>query len=123
MKGAPQKPITGSRSAKCFATRAHGFGDIAKFGGAVGAQVRDVFLAADGFLDDGTFSGGEMKGQAHDFEGKQKVGEDDGGVDAEDFGGGDGDLGGERGLLANLKKRMLFADARDTPACSDRPGA
>ena len=51
-----------------------------------------------------------MKGQAHDFERQQKVGEDDGGVDAEDFRGRDGDLGGERGLLADLQKRVLLAD-------------
>ena len=51
-----------------------------------------------------------MKGQAHDFEGQQEVGEDDGGVDAEDFGSGDGDLGGERGLLADFEERVLLAD-------------
>ena len=44
------------------------FGDVAEIGGAVGAQVGDVFFAAHGLLDDGTFSGGEVKGQAHDFE-------------------------------------------------------
>ena len=51
-----------------------------------------------------------MKGQAHDFEREQEIGEDDGGVDAEKFGGGDGDFGGERGLLADFEQRVLLAD-------------
>ena len=102
--------MTGSAIAEMLCDQAHGFGDIAEFGGAVGAQVRDVFFAAHGLLDDGAFAGGEVKGQAHDFEGKQEVGEDDGGVDSEKFCGGDGDLGGERGLLADLEQRVLLAD-------------
>ena len=96
--------------AEMLCDQGNSFGDISEFGGAVGAQVRDVFLAADGLLDDWTFSGGEMEGQAHDFERQQEVGEDDGGVDAEEFGGGNGDLGGKRGLLADFEKRMLLAD-------------
>jgi len=43
----------------------------------------DIFLTADGLLDDWAFSRGEMKRQAHDFERKQEVSKDDGGVDAE----------------------------------------
>ena len=51
-----------------------------------------------------------MKGQTHDFERKQEVGEDDRGVDSKKFGGCDGDCGGEFGLLANLEQRMLLAN-------------
>ena len=51
-----------------------------------------------------------MKGQAHDFERKQEVGEDDGGVDAENFSGGDGDFGGDCGLLADFEQGMLLAN-------------
>ena len=51
-----------------------------------------------------------MKRQAHDFEREQKVGENDGGIDAEKFSGGDGDFGGERGILANLEQRVLLAN-------------
>ncbi len=51
-----------------------------------------------------------MKGQAHDFERKQEVGEDDGGVNLKDFGGRDGDFGGERGLLADFEQGMLLAN-------------
>ena len=65
--------------------QADGFGDIAEFGGAVGPKVRDVFLAANGLLDDRPFARREMKGQAHDFERQQQVGEDDGGIDAEEL--------------------------------------
>ena len=51
-----------------------------------------------------------MKGQAHDLERKQEVGEDDGGVDAEKLGGGDGDFGGECRLLADFEQGMLLAN-------------
>src|SRR6202163_3568474 len=90
--------------------QANAFGNIAEVGGAVGAQIRDVFFAANRLLDDGTFARGEVKGQAHNFEGQQEVGEDDGGVNAENFSGGDSDLGGESGLLADLEEGILLSD-------------
>ena len=102
--------MTGSAVAEMLCDQAHRLGNIAQFGGAVGAQVRDVFLAAHRLLDHRSFAGGKMKRQAHHFERQQEVGEDDGGVDAEDFGSGDGDLGGQRGLLADFEQRMLLAD-------------
>ncbi len=64
-----------------------------------------------------------MEGQAHDFEREQEIGEDNGGIDAEKFGGGDGDFSGERGLLANFEQRMLLTNRRGIRACSVRPGA
>ena len=33
----------GNFAAKCFATRLYGFGDITEFGGAVGAELGDIF--------------------------------------------------------------------------------
>ena len=93
-----------------FRDQAHGLGDIAEIGGAVGAELGNVFGSADRLLDHGAFAGGEMKGQAHDFERKQEVGEDDGGVDLKKFSGGDGDFGGERGLLADFEQGMLLAN-------------
>jgi len=60
-----------------FRNQAHGFGDISELGGAVGAKLGDIFLTADGLLDDWAFSRGEMKRQAHDFERKQEVSKDD----------------------------------------------
>ena len=100
----------GKFSGKMFRDETHSFGDIAKFSGAVSAELGNVFGGANGLLDDGAFSRGKMKGQAHDFEGKQQVGKDDGGVDAENFSGGDGDFGGERGLLADFEQGILLAD-------------
>jgi len=67
-------------------------------------------LSADRFLDYRTFSCRKMKWQAHDFKREQEVGEDDGSVDTEDFGGGDGDFGGECGPLADFEQGMLLAD-------------
>ena len=90
--------------------QAHRFGNVTEIGGAIGAQVRDIFLAANRLLDHGTFARGKMKRKAHDFERQQQVGENDGRIDAQDFGSGDGDLGGERWSLADLEKRVLLAD-------------
>jgi hypothetical protein len=46
----------------------------------------------------GAFAGDELEVEAHGGEGQQEVGEDDGGVDAEALGGGDGDFGGDVGV-------------------------
>src|ERR1035437_4751707 len=59
-EGSTAETDHGQPIAEVLRDQAHGFGDIAEFGGAVGAQVRDVFFAAYGLLDDGTFSGGEV---------------------------------------------------------------
>ena len=56
------------------------------------------------------FAGGEVKGQPHDFEREKKIGEDDGGIDFEDLGRFDGDLGRDLRLLADLDQGILFAD-------------
>src|SRR5271169_4770718 len=84
----------GDAAGEMLRDQAYRFGDIPEFSGAVGAEVGYVFLRANRLLDDGAFSGREMKRQAHDLEGEQEVGEDDGSVDSKDFGGGDGDFGG-----------------------------
>lgn len=57
-----------------------------------------------------TFVGDELEVEAHGREREKEVGEDDGGVDAEVFGGGDGDLGGERGCAADFEERVFGAD-------------
>lgn len=51
-----------------------------------------------------------MKWETHDLEREEKIGEDDGSINAENFSGGDGDLGGERGLFADFQQRVLLAD-------------
>ena len=51
-----------------------------------------------------------MKEQAHDFEWKQEVSEDYGGIDLENFSRGDGYFGGERGLFADFEQGMLLAN-------------
>jgi hypothetical protein len=93
-----------------FCDQADRLGNVAEFGDAIDAELRNVFSRAGRLLDYGTFSGGEMKGQAHDFEWEQEVGEDDGGVDSENFGGSNGDFGGECGLLADFEQGMLLAN-------------
>src|SRR5580698_11437317 len=65
-EGRSAKSDDWNSSREMFRNQANGFGDIAEFGGAVGAELGDVFFGADGLLDDGAFSGGEMKWQAHD---------------------------------------------------------
>ena len=85
-------------------------GNIAQFGRAVGGKNLDILGGADGLLDDRAFGGGEVEWQAHDFQGKQQVGKNDGGVNAKSFGGRDGDLGGQRGLLADFDEGVVLAD-------------
>src|ERR1700739_130698 len=51
-----------------------------------------------------------MKWQTHDFKGQQQVRKNDGGIYAQDFRSGDGDFGGERGFLAELKQRVVLAN-------------
>ncbi len=61
-------------------------------------------------MHDGAFACLELEGQAHGLEGQQKIGKDDGGVHAELFRGGDGDFGGDVGLLADFDQRVVLAD-------------
>ncbi len=85
-------------------------GDIHQIGCAVGGENLNIFRGANRLLDHRAFSGGEVEGQTHDFQGKQKVGKDDGGVDAQSLGSRDGDFGGDRGLLADFDKGVVLAD-------------
>jgi hypothetical protein len=110
VKGAPQKPMTGKLVAEVLAHQLHRFGNVAEVGGAIGAQVGNVFGRAHGLFDLRTFAGGEVKGQPHDFEGKKKIGEDDGRIDFKDLGSFNGDLGRDLRLLADLDQGILLAD-------------
>lgn len=69
-----------------------------------GLDAVDVAWFADGVVDDGSIAPGEFEVQPERLEDEQDIGEEDGGVDAELFGGGDGDLGGEFGGLAELEE-------------------
>ncbi len=90
--------------------RGNGLGDIPQLRRAVGGENLDIVGGADGLLDHRAFGGREVKGQAHDFQRKQQVGKDDGGVDPQSLGGRDGDFGGERGLLADFDEGVVLAD-------------
>ena len=70
----------------------------------------DLFEGADGVVDDGAFAIDELEVEAHGGEGEEEVGEDDGGVDAEAFGGGDGDFGGDGGGAADVEEGVVLAD-------------
>ena len=61
-------------------------------------------------MDNRAFASLKLKVQPHALEGQQQVGEDDRRVDVELFRGGDGDLGGELGLLADFEQRVVLAD-------------
>ena len=81
-----------------FAHQLHRFGNVAEVGGTIGAQAGNVFGGAHRLFDFWTVAaraaaGVEVKGQPHHFEGKKKIGEDDGRIDFENFGSFDGDLG------------------------------
>ncbi len=82
----------------------YGVGDVEEVVGAVGAEGLDLFEGADGVVDYGAFAVDELEVEAHGGEGEQEVGEDDGGVDTEALGGGDGDLGGYAGGAADVEE-------------------
>ena len=65
---------------------------------------------ADRVVDDRAFALGEFELEAQGLEDQQDVGEEDRGVDPQAFGGGDGDLGGQLGALAELQERDAGAD-------------
>jgi len=88
----------------------NGAGNVGQIAGAVGAQGADVIGGADGAVDDGAFAGLEFEVEAHGLEGQQQIGKDDGGVDAKLFSGGDGDLRGQLGLLADFNQCVMLAD-------------
>ena len=84
--------------------------DIPEFSSTIGAQTGNVGRTANRLFDPGSLARREVEGQPHDFEGKKQVGKDNGGVDTEDFGGGNGDLGRKFGFLADLNQGMLLAN-------------
>src|SRR5208283_194171 len=84
--------------------------NIAEVGGTIGAQAGNVFGGAHRLIDLRAFTGSEMKGESHDFKGEKKIGEDDGGIDFEDLGRFNGDLGRDLRLLADLDQGILLAD-------------
>ena len=87
-----------------------GVGDVAEVVGAVGAEGADLVERCGGGCGLGAFVGDEFEVEAHGGEGEQEVGEDDGGVDAEAFGGGDGDFGGDVGGAADVEEGVVLAD-------------
>ncbi len=56
------------------------------------------------------FIGHELEVEAHGREGQKQVGKDDGGIDAEAFGGGDGHLRGDGGGAADFEQGVVAAD-------------
>ena len=98
---------------------ANGLRDIAQLGGAIGAQPVDVRGRANRGMDHRTLGRLEGEIQAHALERQKKVGKDDGRVDVQLLGGGDRDLGGELGVLADFEQRMMPPDGlifRHVPA-------
>jgi len=61
-------------------------------------------------VDAGALVGYELEIEAHGGEGQKEVGEDDGCVDAQSLGGGDGDLGSDLRGAADFQQGMVTAD-------------
>ncbi len=61
-------------------------------------------------MDLGAFVGDELEVEAHGGERQQQVGEDDGGIDAQALGGGDGDLRGDLRRAADVEQGVVAAD-------------
>ena len=86
-----------------------GAGDIQQILGAVGAQRAGLIGGADGGEDAWALVGDELEVEAHGGEGQQEVGEDDGSVNAEALGGGDGDFGGDLRGAADVEQAVVAA--------------
>jgi len=54
-------------------------------------------------------AGLKLEGQPHGLERQQQVGKNDGRIHTELFRGGDGDFGGQFGLLADFNQRVVLA--------------
>lgn len=87
----------------------NGLRNIAELVSAIGPKCPDLLKGADGVVNYGALTVDELEVEAHRSEGKQKVGEDDGGVDTEALGGGDGDFGGDLGSPADVEQRVALA--------------
>ena len=87
-----------------------GSGYVAQVVDAVGAEGADLLEGAEGLVDDGALAIDEFKVETHGCEREEEVGEDDGGVDAEALGCGDGDFSGDLGGAADLEQGVMFAD-------------
>ncbi len=61
-------------------------------------------------VDYGAFAVDELEVEAHGREGEQEVGEDDGRVDAEALGCGNGDFGSDVRRAADFQQRVMLAD-------------
>ena len=71
-------------------------------------QSLDGFERANGSVDLRAFAGDEFEVEAHGGEGQEEVGEDDGSVDVEAFGGGDGDFRGDGWSPADVEQRVVL---------------
>ena len=88
-----------------------GLGDVAEVVGAVGAEVSWICSRVRmGWWTTGPSPAMNSKSRPMGVKGRQEVGEDDGGVDAEALGGGDGDFGGDAGGAADVEEGVVLAD-------------
>jgi len=87
-----------------------GAGDVGKIFGLVSTQGEDVGGSANGMMDYRSLACLELERQAHWLKRQEQVSKDDGGIDAEFFGGSDGDFGGDLRLLADFDQSVMFAD-------------
>ena len=85
-------------------------GNVSELRRAVGPQTRDVLLSAHRFLNHGSFTSREVKGHAHDLQGKQKVGKDNGSVNTQRFRGSDRNFSSQRRILTDFYQGMILAD-------------
>src|SRR5581483_2341226 len=85
-------------------------GYVSEFGGAVGLELRDCPGISQRTRDLGSIAFDELEIQPHNFKRKQQIGKDDGRVDAQSLGCGDGHVRCKLWSLANLDDRVLFSD-------------
>ena len=124
MKGAPAKPISGTRSASAFrASRTVSKTNGTASSTATGRKPRHVLGAPDRTLDVRPLAAGELEADAERLEHEQDVGEEDRGVHAEPLHRLERHLGRGRAGSCRARGTRGARAARGTRACSARPGA
>ncbi len=101
----------GHAAVELAAYQAHGVEDVAQGLVDIGlAQAGDILAGAHRVREGGAVPLHELQLGAHRLQRQQDVGEEDGGVDAQDVDRLDGHLGGELGGLAEGEEVHLLAD-------------
>src|SRR5580692_1595282 len=87
---------------KMFGHECYGIRHVAQLPRPVGTKRGYVFRCADRLLNNRTFAGCKVKGQAHYLERQEQISKDDGRVNVEELRGSNGNFGSDLRFFADL---------------------